>query len=192
MNRTTIVTSSLLFLMATACPAPEDEIGECDDAVVCDEVYYVVDDEESLAAVADCESIAVDLIIGQLDWLTEIDLPCLVSVGDILFIEENDALTTIDLPALETIGGDLQLHGDDALSVVALPALTTVGDDLQVYGNASLDSLTGLSALTAVGDALDIRENPCLSQADAESFATSIEVGGEVMVEDNGADHPCN
>jgi hypothetical protein len=192
MNRTTIVTSSLLFLMATACPAPEDEVGECDHAVACDEMYYVVDDEESLAAVADCESIGVDLIFGRQDWLTVIDLPCLVSVGDILFIEENDALTTIDLPALETIGGDLQLHGDDVLSAVDLPALTTVGDDLQVYGNASLDSLTGLSALTAVGDALHIHENPCLSQADAESFATSIEVGGEVVVEDNGADHPCD
>ena len=53
-----------------------------------------------------------------------------------------------------------------------------------------LASPDGLANITSVGDKLFIYGNDCLSQTEADEFATGILVGGGMY--DNGADYPCN
>jgi len=49
-----------------------------------------------------------------------------------------------------------------------------------------------MPSLTTVGRQLYIHANACLSQDEAEVFAASIDVGGDVIVSGNGANYPCN
>jgi len=60
-----------------------------------------------------------------------------------------------------------------------------------IHDNSSLASLADMSSLEIVNADLSIYGNECLSQADAEAFTTSIEVGGSADVYDNGANYPC-
>ena len=96
----------------------------------------------------------------------------LTSVGDYLSISYNDFLATFDMPFLPAVGGDLY-----------------------VYDNAFLTSLAGFTSLATVGGDLNISYNStvynCLSQAEAEAFAATINVAGSIDVSGNGAYIPC-
>ena len=146
----------------------DDTDNECTTAESCADDYDITSESE-LEAIAQCESIEGYLWFHEHAWLTSIDLPCLTTVGGGLDIEGNASLTTLDMPSL-----------------------TTVGDDLYIWDNDALTSLGGLPGLTTVGGYLDISLNDCLSQADAEAFAAGLTVGFDVVVEDNGANYPCN
>jgi len=66
-----------------------------------------------------------------------------------------------------------------------LTSLTTVGI-LYISGNDSLDTVD-IPSFTTVDDDLHIANNKALCQSDAEAFAASITVGGDVQVYDNGS-----
>ena len=145
----------------------DDSGDECADAEPCGGESYLVVDSFDVDAAAQCESVAGNLTIDC--GLTSIDLPCLTSVDGRLDIFDNGTLTSLDMPVLTSVGGALYIGWN--------PALT---------------SLDGLSSLTSVGGYLYIQLNDCLDQAEAEVFAASLDVWGDVTVEDNGVNHPCN
>ena len=68
---------------------------------------------------------------------------------------------------------------------MGLTSLEEVVGDLTVDRNGALESLDGAAGLRSIGDALSIRDNTLLCQADAESFADSVDVGGTTTVSGN-------
>jgi len=86
----------------------------------------------------------------------------------------------------------LGVYRNISLTNVDLPSLLIVAGDVEIGDNAALSSLSGLSSLTSVSGALRIYDNPCLSPTEAEAFAASIEVGGDIEIYDNGSDYPCD
>jgi hypothetical protein len=152
--------------------ADDDSAGDDDDttAIGCAPCggTYIVANSSDLDVVAACEVMTGSLTISNAPWLTNLDLPCLVSVGLSVAISENDDLTTIYAPALVEIGGTLNIWYNDALT-----------------------TLDGLSSLTTVGDSVNIAYNDCLSQTEAEAFAEGLAVGGYIDVDFNGDNYPC-
>ena len=71
------------------------------------------------------------------------------------------------------------------------PEPNPCSNDPKIEDNAALTSLSGLSRLAAVNDDLNIHGNDCQSQEEAEAFAASLSVGGDVTVEGNGVNYPC-
>lgn len=157
------------------CPGgdDDDDVSGDDDDIVWDCMgEYDVESPSDYPVVQQCESISGTLRFYELDWLTSIEMPDLTTVGEDLIIADNDALTNLD----------------------GLSSLITVGGWLVIYGNDVLTSLDGLSGLTTVGGSLDIHANRCLSPDEAEAFAASLVISGDVEVYDNGwdEDYPCD
>ena len=124
---------------------------------------YIIESENDLNAIIQCESINGDLRFDDQDWLTSIDLPNLESVGGDLWIENNDALTSLNMPFLSTAGGDLGIYGNDALASLDMPCLTSVGGYLGIYSNDALPSIDGLSSLESVDGDLGFEGQPGLT-----------------------------
>ncbi len=200
------------------CPGGDDDDdsadGMCADAGPC-EGNYVIENADDLDAIHLCESIDGSLTITEQDWLTSIALPCLTSVQGEMNIWWNDELTSIAMPVLAVVDGDMSIADSDSLAHVdlsalatvegllnvaqlpsltsldGLPNITTVGDSFIISLNASLSSLAGVSSLANVGGNVGIDRNDCLSQAEAEAFATALGKSTESVYE-NGANYPCN
>lgn len=77
---------------------------------------------------------------------------------------------------------------DSLRSLRGLSALQTIGGGLTIMGNHELDSLEELSALTSVGGNLTIYNNSSLCEDDVWTFASSLDVGGEISISDNDGD----
>ena len=176
----------------------------CESAVTCEGSYYLSSGED-LEDIALCECITGHLEMKNETWLTSVVLPSLTTVDGDLSFQGNDYLTTIEMPGLTTVGRDFLLgttSGNALLTGLEMTSFTSVGRHLTVIGNDALTNLEGLSSLESVGfrheevgmtGDLDIYLNASLCQSDAEAFAASIEVGGEVYVENNGnARTDCN
>lgn len=120
----------------------------------------------------------------------------LKSVGG-LIIEGNDSLLDLAGPHELSSVGDLWIQRNESLrSVQGLASLTEVEGALLVQGNPTLTSLEGLSGIRTVGGSLGIMDNASLCQADVRRFAASIDVEGDLYLDDNGTavaapDGPC-
>ena len=130
----------------------------CEAAVACGFVYrsgnFPVRSPRQLGEIRDCRNIPGSLnVFTNGNWLTDVDLPCLTSIGSDLFITQNRALSGLD----------------------GLSNLTSVGGNLVITENRMLSSLDGLSNLTSVGRNVIIRGNPALpSFDDFESLRTYL------------------
>lgn len=129
--------------------------------------------------------------------LANIDgLASLAAVESDMRILSNEELLNLNgLQNLATVGDDMEIAGNDAIADLAgLGALTSVGGSLSIgtgtmgsVGNASLTEV-GMVSLLQVGMDLDISNNEALCQSDAEAFAASVTVNGDVEVQNNGSD----
>ena len=72
--------------------------------VVCSGDFTIVNSAD-LEALANCKEVTGDISLGDSDWLTELSLPALESIGGTLSIVINAGLTSIRLPALKSSGG---------------------------------------------------------------------------------------
>jgi hypothetical protein len=197
--RTGLLISLTAAPIGLGCPtgdggslAGDDDMGvDCETAAPCAE-DQIVESESDLDVVAQCDSITGDLTIGEMDSLTDIDMPCLTTVSGSLLIHYNASLTTVDMSSLTT-AGELSIYENGSLpGFEGLSSLSTLDSDLLIHNNNSLVSLDGLSSLWSVGRHLRISGNDCLSQAEAETFAEVIAVGTSSNVYGNGENHPCD
>lgn len=191
--------------LVSSCPVEDD----CAESMACDGPLLIGDASE-IDAISQCNSVegslslhllrsfkmsCLETVYGGLyirhNHAFTVEMPALTSVDGDVEVWANYALTELDIPTLTSVGSLLLIWGNDSLSSLdGLPSLSTVGN-LEIRSNDSLSSLSGLSSLTAVSANLSIYDNDCLNQAEAEAFATSIDVGGNVKVEGNGANFPC-
>jgi hypothetical protein len=134
------------------------------------------------------------LTIGLSDSLSSLDLSNLHTVGGNIDFSTSGALTNLEgLSNLTSVGNRLLIQNlYTLLTLGGLESVEAVGGDLDLSNNAALNSLDGFSGLQTVGARLTISTNPCLSQAEAEEFATTIAVSGDTSVENNGAWYPCD
>ncbi len=131
-----------------------------------------------------------DVSITNNDTLDHIDLTSLVSVGRGVDISWNPLLRDlVGLPNLEHVESELKIGNNASLESIEFPSLSTVGDDLYIGHNDSLLDLAGFESLESVGGDLQIRYNPCISQIEAEAFAASITIGGQLSIHHN--EGPC-
>jgi len=155
--------------------------------VPCDGSYYI-DHPEGLAAILACSTISGDLEFHGGEF-GRIVLPGLTKIEGSLLIRVGGTLDRLDITHLESIGRDFYLSGTGSLATIeGLSGIRTVGHDMTVFETGYLTSLDGLSSMTSVGGWLSIECNHALPQANAESFAASIDVGGPIQVENNGGD----
>jgi hypothetical protein len=139
-----------------------------------------------------------NLEIEHNDSLATINLTSLTASGEgnthvpasILEISYNPALVEIDLRSMSILLSSLRIWSNGTLADLdGLSGLHRVYDDVSITDNASLTSLDGLFNLERVVANLNISYNDCLDQAEAEDFASTIDVGGTTTVTDN--DGPC-
>ncbi len=174
----------LVFAGWAACKAAPDP---CTATVPCD-VNYAIEDADHLAAVQACGTIE-----GYLDLDGEgfgrVDLPCLEAIEGALLIDIVGKLDHFDMKGLESVGWNFDVWGTgQSPTLEALSGLRTVGGDMTISRTGYLASLDELSSLESVGGRLYIGCNWSLSDEDAAAFASSIEVGGPIVVEYNGSD----
>lgn len=184
----------LLAVLGCRLPAPAAAPMTCEDTKLCEGDVYSVRYHGDLDEIGQCADIAGKLNISSQDWLTSLDMPCLESVAGALHIDCNDhpRLTAVNMPRLSTVAGSLSIQRNDALTTIDMSSLTSVGGILHINYNDSLTDLRGLPSLTTVVAGLEIKGNDCLSQAEAEAFAASLDVQGFVGVSGNGGDFPCD
>ena len=91
------------------------------------------------------------------------------------------------------LGYSLTIAKNEALESIKLPSLESVDGELSVLSNTALTSVrTNPSRKSAVKDAILIG-NDCLSQEDAEAFASTLEAAQTTdRVKDNGHRLPCD
>ena len=199
-----------------ATPGDDDDTTSgCTTTAVCSETFLSIASEAELKAIAHCDHISGDLSFDHQAWLTQIDLPCLETVGS-LDISGNGSLSTLSLPALTAIERGFTLYDHDTLaSVDGLDHLEEVGADIHIFENHALRDLDGLAGLRDVGGDLAVEDNDalrscqglagvetvtgnlfmydnrCLAEADADACTATIDVGGATVVHSNGDAHPC-
>lgn len=106
--------------------------------------------------------------------------------GDLNLFRNEKLVNVSALRNLKSVSGALRIHHSVLLeSLEGLENLESVGE-LFIRSNSGLRSLAGLSKLKTVGGDLSIFLNDKLAQADAESFAAKLQVGGMRKVEGNG------
>ena len=186
-----------------------DDAGTDADCIHC-EGSFDIENAFDLEQVTPCDTITGLLVVRAQGWLTDFQMPCLSTVGESLTIADNATLIDFDLSELSSIGTFGSISTNDSLgSLEGLSGLATIGDYLTIEDNNSLttlgmsslqyvsgnliiyrnDVLTSLNLpkLNSAGGQLQIYSNDSLCQADAEAFAASIDVGGDIYVEDNGS-----
>ena len=146
-----------------------------------------------LEEAAQCQSISESLRMEYQDWLTEINLPCLTTVGTSTFsafgslqILENPLLSNLQMPRLIEVKKHLQIGSNPMLSNLSgLSGMTSVGGDLVISYNAALTSLSGLSGIASVGDDLRISGNAALTSLSDLSGISSLR--GDLRISYNAA-----
>lgn len=143
--------------------------------------------------------------------LTSVDLPTLDSSGG-FWISFNAALQQIDLPDLDHLDGQLfhleatglrsatfphlaqvpalEFMENHHQTVLDLPALVTIQGHFDVHDNPGLESLV-FWRLASVGTDFRVQRNPGLPTSEVDELVDRIgadHIGGDVVVEDNGAD----
>lgn len=166
----------------------DNAVINCEDAVPC-EGDYVIGTTEDLDAIVQCETIAGDLQIESQE-ITNLELPCLTTVGGMLDISDNHSLATFELATLTAVGNTMTIARNGFLTHFDLPGLASVDQSVIIQENATLAGFD-LSSLTTVSGDLDINYNDCLNQDDAQAFAAAISVDGTVNVGNNGGNYPC-
>ena len=148
----------------------DDCVLDCSDAIPCSGDYSI-ETIDQLDGIWLCRRIgghlSFDDVISDVGWIEIIDLPCLESVDGGLSIGNNPSLVSLgSLSSLATVGDYLDIHENPALNDVVIPSLTHVGGWMAIL------------------------DNECLVQAEAQAFADSLEVWGEVAV--LGNEGPCD
>lgn len=148
--------------------ADSDADTDADSDVECIpcEGNFAITNGFDLAEAAQCASISGYVYVTGQDWVTDVELPCLTSVGGRLYIVDNEALSSLDgLATLESVGGDLEIGQNPLLeSVEGLGSLTDVGEDVLIDGNDLLPTLAGLASLQTVGGFVQVLNNPLLGE----------------------------
>jgi hypothetical protein len=154
----------------------------CAEAVVCDGDYEVTSAEE-LEELRGCSGIVGDLLLGDQEWLTNIDLPCLTAIIGDLGIARNDALANVDgLRNLARVSSHLIIVQNDTLTNLnGLQGLTSLGMVI-IRDNNALANVDGLGHVTYFSG-LEISDNDALANLDGLRSIT--EVGGEVDISNN-------
>jgi hypothetical protein len=105
---------------------------------------------------------------------------------DVIMFRPHRIVDLSGLDNLESIGGELSItHGELLESLRGADRLRSVGG-LRIESNFSLRSVAGLSALQTVTGSVSIANNDMLPQAEAQSFADGLAVGGQKLVSANG------
>lgn len=95
------------------------------------------------------------------------------------------------LASLSHVDGGFAIAGLDAIgSLEGLESLEYAGE-LFINENAELTTLAGLDNVAGVGQDLSIRNNPMLPQAEAEAWASRVDVGGVITICENLGGPPC-
>lgn len=117
----------------------------------------------------------------------------LTTIEGELEIVGNRALVQLQqLELVSTVRGDIIIQQNRSLETLeGLHNIALVSDDLSIIDNDSLALLDGLIGVSTVGGDLFVQQNKCLYPTDAEEFAAAVVVGGVTIVEDNGANYPC-
>ncbi len=168
---------ALLLLLLSAChrERPGDDAtgpkaeARCAQSALCDGDIRVSTQAE-LGTAAQCREVSGQLDINGLAWLTRLDLPCLVSVGD-LHIERNPALVAVALPALASVSHQLVINDNQVLLSLVAPSLASVGKALFIQAHPNLGSIA-MPSLVTVGDQLDIFQNQALVRIDLPVLAS--------------------
>ena len=104
-------------------------------------------------------------------------------------VAQNEQLIALSALGGFTSVGSLVLEDNPALAVVPdLAGLTQIDGNLEIRRNDALISITDLSAVTKVGGRLVVVVNPELPEADAETWAAPINVGGDRKIAGNKQD----
>ena len=135
-------------------------------------------------------AVGIDIGIWSNASLVSLEMDSLLSVGGGLVITHHDFQTTLSMPSLVS-AGSVGIGFCDSLTTFNMTSLSTVEDSLSVCYMETLADLDGWASVAIVGNNLGIQENLCLSQAEADAFAASIHLGGNAVIEDNGANYPC-
>ncbi len=113
----------------------------------------------------------------------------LTVVGESLVLSFARSLDDLDgLASLEAAGSLGIIDCQQLTNVDSLSTLTSV-DILYIYNNDSLTDLHGLASLESVHGDLTIACNASLSQGDAETWVSALDVGGTATVEYNGEEY---
>jgi len=110
----------------------------------------------------------------------------------------NGGLSLLDLPAVTALDGFSSLTGAAAITIsrtgvadlYGLESLVAIDDRLGITSNEQLETLDGLDAIVSVGS-LYVMNNPALAQAEAEAFASSIDIANETLICGNLDGPPC-
>ncbi len=175
-----------------------DSNGECADAGPC-EGDTTITDEGGLTDLADCESLSGDLTLLGQDWITEVELPCLESIGGGLYVGNrptpegfidpedtagaNPGLVRITLPRLTEVGRNVIIAYGASLETVHLPRLSRIDGYLWLLQNSALVELDSLSSLSSVAAAVWLSDNSALTQVDGLVGLESI--GGLLEISSN-------
>jgi len=134
----------------------------CAKSVVC-RVESEIETPEQLADLKRCRHIEGGVYVGSKAWLTQIPLPCLLSIeGGGLHLFSNPNLT--DLSGLENLTrvGNLRIVDSPAMETLGvLPKLTHIEKSVELSRNPNLKEITALSQVKALGT-LSIKGNPAL------------------------------
>jgi len=150
----------------------------------------LVHDNEALEIVElpELVTVSADLEIHDNPLIASVSMPNLSGTGRLSF-QRDDTLVELSMPAVTqtlsvTIEDLRQLTTLDLTSLVHIgPATTSSDGDLIIEQNATLNTLTGLSALTTIDDQLTIVDNGSLSNADAQTFAAGLSIGGPLLID---------
>ena len=149
---------------------------DCDAAAHCEGAQSVAN-TTGLANVSLCRTIGGSLSLAGLD---EVELPCLESIGEDLWIEGDATIERLSLPALVTVGQNVEVSENTALIALDIPLLTSVGADLDISGNAFLPTVE-LPRLVSVGEDVTFSHNVSSTRIELDELAHvegNLTVGG--------------
>jgi hypothetical protein len=152
--------------------------------------------EDSLVSIDGLDNALEGDIEGQISLLELQALSSISAMSGVTSVADGIVIKNVplldDLSPLADVSelGNLMVFGTGIEDLHGLESLTNVQFLVAISANPSLTTLDGLDALTTVED-LFISGNPLLPQAEAEAFAATVDVGGEVVVCGNLDGPPC-
>ncbi len=127
-----------------------------------------------------------DIDLTILPALSTVNFSSLATTGGSLLLSSASALANLSgFPKLASVAGNFVVNGCNALDDFAgVENLTSVSGNMVLSNNAQLSNFTGMAgSFASVGGDLAIIANPQLPTATAQSFASSISVGGTVTIQ---------
>ena len=100
--------------------------GECADAIPCDGGWSLSSSKD-METIQECSSVGGFLYVQYEDWITDFELPCLLSLGEQLNIRDNDALLTFGFENLTSVGSYIYIWENGLLTDFSMESLTMVG-----------------------------------------------------------------